>query len=232
MHTRSSTIDAPTVCACAQGISEWTTPSKSRRNNERKGASAPVDCSNGYGALLGAGGNEGSGTGTGKRSKVTRGSTPSTANAVPAACICGLSPARRSHDDFSRPPLQGATVIIETTTITTLEGYATGWFSWPHVSPLRLFGILALICLGAASAHYSYSATTALLSSQRYDSPWPTPPLASVATPFAPASLNGFCEVGDTSSFAPDIASLDSVPANHPVRLDQLASIRAAPARD
>ena len=118
------------------------------------------------------------------------------------------------------PPLQGATAIIETTTITTPEGY--GWF----------FGILALIVgLGAASAHSSYSATTALLSSQRYDSPWPTPPLASVATPFAPASLNGFCEVGDTSSFA-DIASLDSVPANHPVRLDPLASIRAAPARD
>ncbi|EOD27539.1 hypothetical protein EMIHUDRAFT_468827 [Emiliania huxleyi CCMP1516] len=200
------------------GISEWTAPSKSRRNNERKGASAPVDCSNGYGALLGAGGNEGSGTGTGKRSKVTRGSTPSTANAVPAACICGLSPARRSRGDFSRPPLQGATVIIETTTITTLEGYATGWFSWPKICPLRLFGILALICLGAASAHYSYSATTALLSSRWYDSPWPTSPLATVAKPFAPSSLNGFiCEVGDASSFA-DIASLDSVPADHPVR--------------
>ena len=37
--------------------------SKSRRNNERKEASAPIDCSNGYGALLGAGGNEGTGTG-------------------------------------------------------------------------------------------------------------------------------------------------------------------------
>ena len=127
--------------------------------------------------------------------------------------------------------------MVETTTVPTLDSSvsASGRFSWPKLCPsynlLRLFAILALICLGAASAHYSYSATTALLSSQRYDSPWPTPPLASAAKPFAPASLNGFCEVGDTSSFA-DIASLDSVPANHPVRLDPLASIRAAPARD
>eukprot|EP00315_Gephyrocapsa_oceanica_P015986 CAMPEP_0185361010 /NCGR_PEP_ID=MMETSP1364-20130426/10018_1 /TAXON_ID=38817 /ORGANISM="Gephyrocapsa oceanica, Strain RCC1303" /LENGTH=267 /DNA_ID=CAMNT_0027961319 /DNA_START=67 /DNA_END=866 /DNA_ORIENTATION=+ len=97
----------------APGISEWRTPSKSRRNNERNGTSAPIDCSNGYGALLGAGGNEGSGSGSGNaRSKVTRGSTPSTANA-------------------------GATVIVETTTINA-----------PKVCPLRLFGILALICLG------------------------------------------------------------------------------------
>ena len=55
--------------------------------------------------------------------------------------------------------LQGATVIVETTTITT-----------PKICPLRLFGILALICLGAASAHSSYSATFALLSSQWFDS--------------------------------------------------------------
>ena len=132
----------------------------------------------------------------------------------------------------SRPLVQGATVDVETTTNTTPEGSAAGRFPWSKsYNLLRLFGILALICLGAAFAHSSCSATSALLSSQRYDSPWPTPPLATVAKPFAPASLNGFCEVGDTSSFA-DIASLDSVPANHQVRLDPLASIRAAPARD
>ena len=60
------------ACACAQGISEWTTPSKSRRNNERKEASAPIDCGNGYGALLGSGGNEGI-VGDKATSKATRG---------------------------------------------------------------------------------------------------------------------------------------------------------------
>ena len=119
----------------------------------------------------------------------------------------------------SRPPVQGATVDVETTTITTLEGSASGRFSWPKsYNLLRLFGMLALFCLGAAFAHSSYSATAALLSSQRYDpSPWPTSPPATVAKPFAPASPNGFCEVGDTSSFEA-IVSSDSAPANQPVR--------------
>ena len=94
----------------------------------------------------------------------------------------------------SRPPFQGATVDVETTTNTTPEGSAAGRFSWPKSYNLpRLFGILALFCLGTAFAHSSYSATSALLSSQRYDSPWPTSPPATVAKPFTPASLNGFC---------------------------------------
>ena len=121
----------------------------------------------------------------------------------------------------SRPLVQGATVDVETTTNTTPEGSAAGRFPWSKsYNLLRLFGILALICLGAAFAHSSYSATAALLSSQRYDpSPWPTSPPATVAKPFTPASPNGFCEVGgnDTSSFAA-IVSSDSAPANHPVR--------------
>ena len=115
--------------------------------------------------------------------------------------------------------------MVETTTVPTLDSSvsASGRFSWPKLCPsynlLRLFAILALICLGAAFAHSSCSATSALLSSQRYDSPWPTSPLATVAKPFTPASPNGFCEVGgnDTSSFAA-IVSSDSAPANHPVR--------------
>ena len=133
-------------------------------------------------------------------------------------------PPLAAQPPVSRPPVQGATANVETTTITTPEGSvsASGWFSWPKFCPsylLRLFGMLALICLGAAFAHSSYSATAALLSSQRYDSPWPTSPLATVAKPFTPASPNGFCEVGgnDTSSFAA-IVSSDSAPANHPVR--------------
>ena len=122
----------------------------------------------------------------------------------------------------SRPPVQGATVDVETTTITTLEGSASasGRFPWSKsYSLLRLFSILALFCLGAAFAHSSYSATAAFLSSQRYDSPWPTSPPATVAKP----SLNGF-EVGrnDTSSFAA-IVSSDSTPVNHPVLARSLA---------
>ena len=72
----------------------------------------------------------------------------------------------------SRPLVQGATVDVEKTTITTPESSAAGpRFSWPKsYNLLRLFGILALICLGAAFAHFSYSATSALLSSQRHDS--------------------------------------------------------------
>jgi len=77
------------LCACAQGITEWTTPSKSRRNNERnerKEASAPIDCGNGYGALLGSGGNEGI-VGGKATSKATRRSTPSATNSCsPPAC--------------------------------------------------------------------------------------------------------------------------------------------------
>ena len=129
-------------------------------------------------------------------------------------------PPLAAQPPVSRPPVQGATANVETTTITTPEGSvsASGWFSWPKFCPsylLRLFGILALLCLGTAFALSSYSATSALLSSQRYDSPWPPSPPTTVAKP----SLNRFCEVGgnDTSSFAA-IASSDSVPANHPVR--------------
>ena len=115
--------------------------------------------------------------------------------------------------------------MVETTTVPTLDSSvsASGRFSWPKLCPsynlLRLFASLALIRLGAAFAHSSYSATAALLSSQRNDSPWPTSPLATVAKPLTPASPNGFCEVGgnDTSSFAA-IVSSDSAPANHPVR--------------
>ena len=115
--------------------------------------------------------------------------------------------------------------MVETTKVPTLDSSvsASGRFSWPKLCPsynlLRLFAILALICLGAAFAHSSYSATSALFSSQRNDSPWPTSPLATVAKPFTPASPNGFCEVGgiDTSSFVA-IVSSDSAPANHPVR--------------
>ncbi|EOD04222.1 hypothetical protein EMIHUDRAFT_221326, partial [Emiliania huxleyi CCMP1516] len=178
------------------GIADWTTPSNPRRKNGRKGASAPivrtksitpVGGKNRFGALLGTDGNEGILGGTGK---VTGGSTPPTADS-------------------------GATVDVETT---TPEGSAAGRFPWSKsYNLLRLFGILALICLGAAFAHSSYSATSALLSSQRHDSPWPTSPLATVAKPFTPASPNGFCEVGgnDTSSFAA-IVSSDSAPANHP----------------
>ena len=81
---------------------------------------------------------------------------------------------------------------------------------------LRLFGILALLCLGTAFALSSYSATSALLSSRWHESPTSFP---AVTTPIAPASLNGFCEIGgdDTSSSFAAIASSDSVPADHPV---------------
>ena len=117
----------------------------------------------------------------------------------------------------SRPLVQGATVDVEKTTITTPEGSAAGRFSWPKsYNLLRLFGILALLCLGTAFALSSYSATSALLSSRWHESPTSFP---AVTTPIAPASLNGFCEVGgiDTSSFVA-IVSSDSAPANHPVR--------------
>ena len=129
-------------------------------------------------------------------------------------------PPLAAQPPVSRPPDQGATANVETTTITTPEGSvsASGWFSWPKFCPsylLRLFGILALLCLGTAFALSSYSATSALLSSQWHESPTSFP---AVTTPIAPASLNGFCEIGgdDTSSFAA-IASSDSVPADHPV---------------
>ena len=117
----------------------------------------------------------------------------------------------------SRPLVQGATVDVETTTNTTPEGSAAGRFPWSKsYNLLRLFGILALICLGAAFAHSSCSATSALLSSQWHESPTSFP---AVTTPIAPASLNGFCEIGgdDTSSSFAAIASSDSVPADHPV---------------
>ena len=130
-------------------------------------------------------------------------------------------PPLAAQPPVSRPPVQGATANVETTTITTPEGSvsASGWFSWPKFCPtylLRLFGILALLCLGTAFALSSYSATSALLSSQWHESPTSFP---AVTTPIAPASLNGFCEIGgdDTSSSFAAIASSDSVPADHPV---------------
>ena len=117
----------------------------------------------------------------------------------------------------SRPLVQGATVDVETTTNTTPEGSAAGRFPWSKsYNLLRLFGILALLCLGTAFALSSYSATSALLSSQWHESPTSFP---AVTTPIAPASLNGVCEIGgdDTSSSFAAIASSDSVPADHPV---------------
>ena len=113
--------------------------------------------------------------------------------------------------------------MVETTTVPTLDSSvsASGRFSWPKLCPsynlLRLFGMLALLCLGTAFALSSYSATSALLSSQWHESPTSFP---AVTTPIAPASLNGFCEIGgdDTSSSFAAIASSDSVPADHPVR--------------
>ncbi|EOD06902.1 hypothetical protein EMIHUDRAFT_218600, partial [Emiliania huxleyi CCMP1516] len=179
------------------GIPDRATPSNPRRKKGRKGASAPivrtksiapVGGNNRFGALLKMDGNEGILGGTGK---VTGGSTPPTADS-------------------------GATVDVETTTNTTPEGSAAGRFPWSKsYNLLRLFGILALICLGAAFAHFSYSATS-LLSSQRSESPTSLP---AVTTPF---TLNGFCEVGgnDTSSFA-TIVSSESAPANHPGERDE-----------
>eukprot|EP00315_Gephyrocapsa_oceanica_P044472 CAMPEP_0185535214 /NCGR_PEP_ID=MMETSP1366-20130426/109333_1 /TAXON_ID=38817 /ORGANISM="Gephyrocapsa oceanica, Strain RCC1303" /LENGTH=267 /DNA_ID=CAMNT_0028146935 /DNA_START=104 /DNA_END=904 /DNA_ORIENTATION=+ len=122
----------------APGIPDWTTPSNPRRKKGRKGASPPIVKSiapvggknpNGFVALLGTDGNEGILGGT---SKVPLNSTPTTDS--------------------------GATVDVETTTITTLEGSvsASGRFSWPKsYNLLRLFGMLALLCLGAAFAHSS-----------------------------------------------------------------------------
>ena len=197
--------------ARAQGISDWTTPSNPRRKKGRKGASvpigraksiAPVGGSNRFGALLGTNGNEGiilSGTG-----KVTGGSTPPTTDSVCAACICGFLPRSPLTRPVSRPPVQGAVVDVETTTITTLEGSASGRFSWPKLCPsynlLRLFASLALIRLGAAFAHSSSSVTITLLS----------PPLRAHDilshghNAFTLVSPGGFCEIGgdDTSSFA------------------------------
>ncbi|EOD08755.1 hypothetical protein EMIHUDRAFT_459945, partial [Emiliania huxleyi CCMP1516] len=199
--TVSAKESPPAEKPAPAGISDWTTPSNPRRKKGRKGASAPivrtksiapVGGNNRFGALLGTNGNEGILGGTGK---VTGGSTPPTTDS-------------------------GATANVETTTITTPEGSvsASGWFSWPKFCPtylLRLFGILALLCLGTAFALSSYSATSALLSSQWHESPTSFP---AVTTPFTPASLNGVCEIGgdDTSSCAA-IASSDSVPADHPV---------------
>ena len=88
---------------------------------------------------------------------------------------CGLLLPLAAQPPVSRPPVQGGTFNVETTTNTTPEGSvsASGRFSWPKFCQsylLRLLGILALFCLGAAFAHSSYSAISALLSSQRYDS--------------------------------------------------------------
>ena len=133
-------------------------------------------------------------------------------------------PPLAAQPPVSRPPVQGATANVETTTITTPEGSvsASGWFSWPKFCTtyilLRLFGILALLCLGTAYALSSYSATSALLSSRWHESPTSFP---AVTKPFP---LNGFCEIGgnDTSSFAA-IVSSGSAPAKHLVRARSLA---------
>ena len=114
-------------------------------------------------------------------------------------------PPLAAQPPVSRPPVQGATV--NATTITTPEGSvsASGWFSWPKFCTtyilLRLFGILALFCLGAVFAHSSSSVTTTLLSPLRYE---PTTSFPPVTTPFTLVSPGGFCEIGgdDTSSFA------------------------------
>ena len=114
-------------------------------------------------------------------------------------------PPLAAQPPVSRPPVQGATV--NATTITTPEGSvsASGWFSWPKFCTtyilLRLFGILALFCLGAVFAHSSSSVTTTLLSPLRYE---PTTSFPPVAKPFTLVSPGGFCEIGgdDTSSFA------------------------------
>jgi len=103
-----------------------TTPSKPRRKKGRKATSAPivrttpVGGSNRFGALLGTDGNEGILNGTGK---VPRGSTP-------------------TRDS-------GATVNVETTTITTPEGSAAGRFSWPKFCwrfALLMAGSLSVRC--------------------------------------------------------------------------------------
>ena len=197
--------------ARAQGIPDRTTPPNPRRKKGRKGASAPivrtksiapVGGNNRFGALLGMDGNEGILGGTGK---VPHGSTPSTTDSVLAACIHAASFSRSPlKPPVSCPPVQGATANVETTTITTPEGSvsASGWFSWPKsYNLLRLFGILALFCLGAAFAHSSSSVTTTLLSPLRYE---PTTSFPPVTTPFTLVSPGGFCEIGgdDTSSFA------------------------------
>ncbi|EOD22904.1 hypothetical protein EMIHUDRAFT_195332 [Emiliania huxleyi CCMP1516] len=207
--TVSAKESPPAEKLAPAGIPDRTTPSNPRRKKGRKGASAPivrtksiapVGGNNRFVALLGMDGNEGILGGTGK---VPRGSTPSTTDS-------------------------GATANVETTTITTAGGSTSGRFSWPKsYNLLRLFGILAL-CLGAAFAHSSYSATS-LLSSQRYESPTSFPAVTTPIAPFTPASPNGFCEVGgnDTSSFAA-IVSSDSAPASHPVRARLRACLGAA----
>eukprot|EP00315_Gephyrocapsa_oceanica_P014142 CAMPEP_0185353632 /NCGR_PEP_ID=MMETSP1364-20130426/4674_1 /TAXON_ID=38817 /ORGANISM="Gephyrocapsa oceanica, Strain RCC1303" /LENGTH=504 /DNA_ID=CAMNT_0027953263 /DNA_START=40 /DNA_END=1552 /DNA_ORIENTATION=+ len=121
-------------------IFEWTTPSKSRRNNERKGASAPIDCSNGYGALLGTGGNEGIGTDTGKapskgatfKPKKVKPKTPKTATPKTA-----------------NPKM---------TTTATPKGSvsASGWFSWPKLCWHNVL-CTVFVCLIAASATGGYA---------------------------------------------------------------------------
>ena len=116
-------------------------------------------------------------------------------------------PPLAAQPPVSRPPVQGATANVETTTITTPEGSvsASGRFSWPKsYNLLRLYGILALFCLGAGFAHSSYSATSALLSSRRYESPWwPTSPPATFAKSFTPAEL-------DDEAYAPRIDTTHS----------------------
>ncbi|EOD10874.1 hypothetical protein EMIHUDRAFT_215127 [Emiliania huxleyi CCMP1516] len=197
VHAQSLNYSTHPPLARAQGISGWTNPSKLRRKKARKGSSARVGRvesvfwvggKNRFGALLGTNGNEdvGGGGKVAHKARPPRGSTPPTTDSG----------------------------MVETATVPTLDSSvsASGRFSWPKLCPsynlLRLFASLALICLGAAFAHSSYSATAA--------------PLATVAKPFTPASPNGFCEVGgiDTSSFVA-IVSSESVPADHPGGRDE-----------
>ena len=84
----------------------------------------------------------------GGNGKAPRGSTPPTTNSVLAACICLAVLAAHSQ---SRAPVQGATVDPKTTTASTPEGSATGWFSWPKFCWHNVL-CTVFICLIAASA--------------------------------------------------------------------------------
>ena len=159
------------LCACAQDISEWTPPSKSRRNNERnerKEASAPIDCGNGFGALLGSDGNEGI-VGGKATSKAARGSTPSATNSVLAACMCSFRPLLAAHSQ-SRAPVQGATVKPKppktvnktvdpkTTTTATPKGSASasGWLSWPKLCWPKVRCIICTCLIAASGGAFAY----------------------------------------------------------------------------
>jgi len=204
------------------GDADWIV-STSRNKTERKGEVKSTKVSNKYDLLDDVETNVKAETDEDENEKKAKekgaSGKESTFESVSPESVGGIGKAPRSSTPSTTD--SGATANVETTTITTPEGSvsASGWFSWPKFCPaylLRLFGILALLCLGTAFALSSYSATSALLSSQWHESPTSFP---AVTTPIAPASLNGFCEIGgdDTSSSFAAIASSDSVPADHPV---------------